>query len=463
VVKKLVTKPLNTLDKAILNLMDNSDKTNNYIQIQTNDEVGQISTSFNQYLQFIKTAQEQDEKLIKEAQTVINRAKNGWYSQHIENSTSNPTVSQFKDSINDMIKATKKHIQDINTRLEEYAHLDYTQELKLNDIEKGGVMELLVDDINKLRESITKTLIENKINGLTLQKSSSALLANVDTLNTASNEAAASLEETAAALEEITGNISNTTTNIVQMNEYASQLNISASTGEQLASQTTNAMDDINHEVTAIHEAITVIDQIAFQTNILSLNAAVEAATAGEAGKGFAVVAQEVRNLASRSAEAANEIKALVESATNKANQGKDIADKMIQGYNGLNENIAKTIELIGDIESASKEQQSGIIQINDAVNKLDRQTQQNANVASDTKEIAVQTENIALEIVKDADEKKFNGKDSVEAKELNTTTTATVVSSIPKATSSAIKEIDTKNITPITSNIQADDEWESF
>ncbi|MFW2608565.1 methyl-accepting chemotaxis protein, partial [Aliarcobacter butzleri] len=91
--------------------------------------------------------------------------------------------------------------------------------------------------------------------------------------------------------------------------------------------------------VNLINEAIGVIDNIAFQTNILSLNAAVEAATAGEAGKGFAVVAGEVRNLASRSAEAAKEIKAIVENATSKANQGKSIATNMIEGYKELNQN----------------------------------------------------------------------------------------------------------------------------
>ena len=104
-----------------------------------------------------------------------------------------------------------------------------------------------------------------------------------------------------------------------------------------------------------INDSISVIDQIAFQTNILSLNAAVEAATAGEAGKGFAVVAAEVRNLASRSAEAAKEIKAIVENATSKANQGKDIANNMIDGYKQLNQNISQTINLISDIEMSSK------------------------------------------------------------------------------------------------------------
>ncbi|WP_258239336.1 methyl-accepting chemotaxis protein, partial [Arcobacter sp. CECT 8989] len=137
-------------------------------------------------------------------------------------------------------------------------------------------------------------------------------------------------EETAAALNEIRSNISNSTENIIQMSLNAKELTSSVKEGEKLASKTTVAMSEINEQVSEITNAIGIIDQIAFQTNILSLNAAVEAATAGEAGKGFAVVAQEVRNLASRSATAANEIKIIVENATQKANEGKQIASKMI-------------------------------------------------------------------------------------------------------------------------------------
>jgi len=248
------------------------------------------------------------------------------------------------------------------------------------------------------------------------------------------------------------------------MSSFANNLSDASHEGQDLAQETTKAMDEINTEVTAISEAISVIDQIAFQTNILSLNAAVEAATAGEAGKGFAVVAQEVRNLAARSADAANEIKLLVENANSKANQGKNVADKMIDGYTELNKNVQNTIDLISDIETASKEQQAGIEQINDAVASLDKQTQENANIASQTRDVAVQTDTIAKLVVSNANEKEFNGKDTVNAKSMG----QQEGSSLKKKTYNEQKNVTSRNtssshkIQEITEN-SSKDEWASF
>ena len=377
----------------------------------SNDEIGTMAKIVNENIAKTKQLIDEDNALIEEANKITSRVKHGWYSEIIQNTTSNKALEEFKNGVNDMINATKEHFSNMNKVLEKYAQNDYRERLVLNGVEKGGVFEILVSDINKLRDAITVILQENKQNGLQLDQSSDALLQNVSVLNRNSNESAAALEETAAAVEELTSNIKNSTKNVVSMSGYANEVTSLANNGQNLASQTTKAMDEINNEVMAITEAIAIIDQISFQTNILSLNAAVEAATAGEAGKGFAVVAQEVRNLASRSAEAANEIKSLVENAKTKANNGKNISNEMIQGYGKLNESISKTVDLISDVESASKEQFSAIEQINYAISDLDKKTQENANIASQTNTIAKDVDTMAKTILNDANSKEFEGK----------------------------------------------------
>ena len=417
-ISRNIAKSLNNFKDGLQSFFDylnrKSDKILALDDSSTN-EFGTMAKLVNQNIDTTKESIIQDNRVINEAQIVMNRVSNGWYSQLIEANTINQPLNDFKNNVNSMIVTTKERFEKIDEILQSYINYDYRPVLEAQkDDEIGGVLERLVYGINELQNAIVKMLKNNLQNGMTLEKSSQILIKNVDILNLSSNSAAASLEQTAAALEEINATVINNTNNVVQMSKYSNEVNNSAKKGQEMAKNTATAMEDITNQVMNINEAILVIDQIAFQTNILSLNAAVEAATAGEAGKGFAVVAQEVRNLASRSAEAAREIKNIVEMATLKTNEGKEISNLMISGYRELLDNIEKQAVMIREISDSSKEQESGISQINNAVNQLDQQTQQNASIASKTQDIALQTDTLSKEIVKEVLEKRFIGKNEI-------------------------------------------------
>jgi methyl-accepting chemotaxis protein len=466
---KSVKKSISNLQNGLISFFDFLNKKSDKVSIlddSSKDEIGNMAGIINQNITTIEKNIVEDKIFINDVQNLVSTINNGDLTNRLTSATENESLHTLKDNLNIMIETLEDNIgSDINAILEVLNHLSNNNFTHSIPSSKGKVS----DSLNQVIKLINEILLKNKRNGLILDKSSTTLLGNVDTLNTSSLNTAASLEETAAAIEEITGNVNSTTSTIAEMSNLANEVTTSAKNGELLANKTNASMDEINKQVTSINDAITVIDQIAFQTNILSLNAAVEAATAGEAGKGFAVVAAEVRNLASRSAEAAKEIKTLVENANVRANEGKKIADDMIRGYEGLNENINKTISLISDVNTAAKEQQLGIEQINDTVNSLDQQTQKNAIVASETKTIAIETSQIAGTIVKEVNEKEFNGKETIE-KELNYQEKAPVQPSVQvikpmkkvvEQNTPSRKKASPSNI--ITAQKSNDDEWESF
>ena len=468
--KKIIISPLNQLQDGLNQFfayLNKEQNNTNIIKIHSDDEIGEMGRLINKNIEKIERNIELDNQLIEESISILSEFEQGDLSQRVKASTNNPVLQELTKLLNQMGEKIETNTNNVLDILEQYSQNNYMNKVNTNGIKEHQLK--LASGVNTLGDAITKMLVQNKQNGLSLDSSSDILLKNVDILNKNSNDSAAALEETAAAIEEISSNISHNTENVVKMSGFAKGLSKSAENGESLATETTNAMNEIDKEVSAINDAISVIDQISFQTNILSLNAAVEAATAGEAGKGFAVVAQEVRNLASRSADAANEIKIIVENATNKANAGKKISDNMISGYVGLNENISKTIELIKDVEMASKEQLTGINQINDAVNALDQQTQQNASIASQTHEVAIETDTIAKLVVSDADEKEFIGKNLIKRKsniDLNYKGPEKRQREglIKKALNSNDTITNEKVISkPIKSKVENDDEWASF
>ncbi|MEV9530595.1 cache domain-containing protein [Aliarcobacter butzleri] len=430
------------------------------IEVKNNDEIGIMAKFVNENIEKTNKLLKQDEALINNVKEVVLEINKGNLNNRIEAKTENESLEELKNILNEMLVLISSKVNNnlvaIDEVLQKYKKMDFRPRI---ENPQGEVAK----EINSLADTINHLLVENKRNGLTLEDSSHILLENVNKLNISSNEAAASLEETAAAIEEITSNIRNTTQNISKMATLSNQVTKSVTQGESLANKTTNAMDEINNQVNLINDAISVIDNIAFQTNILSLNAAVEAATAGEAGKGFAVVAQEVRNLASRSAEAAREIKSIVENATIKANEGKDISKNMIEGYVGLTKDIQQTITLIQDIEMSSKEQLVGIEQINDAVNQLDRQTQQNAMVSSQTHDVAIVTDEIAKMVVSDANEKEFIGKDEVSARDMNKTLSQKKDNSVNIVESKKVSKQQKETVVTSDKTTNNDGEWESF
>src|SRR5450830_1822276 len=190
---------------------------------------------------------------------------------------------------------------------------------------------------------------------------------------------ASALEETAASMEELSSTVKQNADNARQANQLAMSASTVAVKGGEVVAQVVDTMKDINDSSRKISDIISVIDGIAFQTNILALNAAVEAARAGEQGRGFAVVATEVRSLAGRSADAAKEIKTLINASVERVEQGSALVDQAGITMTEVVGSIRRVTDLMGEISAASNEQSQGVAQVGEAVTQMDQATQQNA------------------------------------------------------------------------------------
>ena len=224
-----------------------------------------------------------------------------------------------------------------------------------------------------------------KVSADELKNASSEITSGTEDLSQRTEQAAANLEETAASTEELAATVRQNAENAKNASDLAGGADQNAKKGGQVVEQAVSAMAGIEGSAKKITDIIGVIDEIAFQTNLLALNASVEAARAGEAGKGFAVVAQEVRQLAQRSAQAAADIKILIQDSNGQVNDGVQLVNQAGEALTEIVGSIGKVAGIVQEIAHASQEQAIGVQEINSSVASMDEMTQQNSALVEES------------------------------------------------------------------------------
>ncbi|MGJ0353510.1 methyl-accepting chemotaxis protein [Aliarcobacter cryaerophilus] len=350
-----------------------------------------------------------DMRVIGESVLTFDKLKKGIFKCRVNSNSSNPMINTLKNTINDALDDLENYMREIEKTLISYTSNDYKDRIVINNkIANPSRLLKVIQSVNSLGDTLATQAKNSLENGSSLETNSKTLKNSIENLTSKITKQIESLEETTLAVEKISEITNNNSKNTTSMSKLAEIVKQAVEDGYNLSNKTTKSMDDINEKVIAINEAITIIDQIAFQTNILSLNAAVEAATAGEAGKGFAVVAGEVRNLANKSAEAANEIKKLVEIANQKAHEGKDISNEMQNGYKNLHTHITETLQIIQNVSDAANEQMVGINQVSQTIVSLDQISKDNQKETNLINDISNVVSSMAIEVLEDAKNKKF-------------------------------------------------------
>ncbi|MDC8759423.1 methyl-accepting chemotaxis protein [Janthinobacterium fluminis] len=247
------------------------------------------------------------------------------------------------------------------------------------DVRSSDETGQLLQALKEMNDSLLRIVGQVRAGTDSIATGSSEIASGNLDLSARTEQQASALEETASAVEELTSTVKQNGDNARQANQLAGSASEVAVKGGQVVSQVVQTMGAINDSAKKIVDIIGVIDGIAFQTNILALNAAVEAARAGEQGRGFAVVASEVRNLAQRSAGAAKEIKELIGDSVEKVEAGSKLVNQAGSTMDDIVASVQRVTDIMGEISSASREQEVGIEQIHQAITEMDGVTQQNA------------------------------------------------------------------------------------
>ncbi|WP_374502192.1 methyl-accepting chemotaxis protein [Pseudoxanthomonas sp.] len=285
----------------------------------------------------------------------------------------------FRDMIgglNQLMETTDGNLAELSTLLQAIARGDLTARME-GDFH--GVFATMRDDANATVSQLTDIVGGIQMAALSINTAAGEIASGNSDLSRRTEQQAANLEETAASMEELTSTVRQNAESARQANQLAIGAAGVASQGGEVVGKVVTTMTDIEQSSKKIAEIISVIDGIAFQTNILALNAAVEAARAGEQGRGFAVVASEVRTLAQRSANAAKEIKDLIENSVSKVADGSALVHQAGATMGEIVASVQRVTDIMAEISAASQEQSAGIEQVNQTITQMDEATQQNA------------------------------------------------------------------------------------
>ncbi|WP_127470032.1 methyl-accepting chemotaxis protein [Thiomicrorhabdus aquaedulcis] len=308
-------------------------------------------------------------------------------------------LGQLKDSMNASLDSLALAISEISRVLQAQASGDLTPRI---DTPFNGQLQILQNALNNSNDRLLEVVNNAIVSAQQVQNSAQEVSQGAQDLNERVQQQAAALEETSATMEQMNASLQSGTQNIQEVSQVMQGVESKAQTGAKVMNDTITAMNSIEQSSHQIADIVTLIDSIAFQTNLLALNAAVEAARAGEQGRGFAVVAGEVRSLAQKSADAARNIKTLIDESVAKITQGTRLADESGRMLNEINLNIKDTSQRMQQIAAGSHEQALGISQVHTAITQMDSVTQQNAALVEETTAAAESMTEVAGQLSQD-------------------------------------------------------------